>query len=308
MDIRWLQDFLTVAETGNFTKDAQIRNVSQAAFSRRIKTLEWWLGSVLIDRNSIPARLTASGELFREQAAEIVEQIASARSTFSDAKLLRHKQVRVALVFSLATGRLPDWWTNWSKTIDPDTICSVVTGNVHESVAALMTGSVDLLICHQSQHIQITLSEDQYDHVTIDRETLAPYASPFLAAELKGVFPGRKGTPVPLLMYTRKCSFARVVDTIIENAPQKLFGRTVLKTETPSVLRSMAIAGHGIAWLTDCLVDEMPGALRRVDSGGWSANLEIVAWRDKSASFPALDQLWTQLHSEASNGRKRLVK
>lgn len=305
MDIRWLEDFLTVAETGNFTKAAQIRNVSQAAFSRRIKTLEWWLGTALIDRNSIPARLTAKGELFREQAAEIIEQITSARSAFSDAKLLRHKQVRVALVFSLATGRLPDWWTNWSKNIDPDTICSVVTGNVHESVAALMTGSVDLLICHQSEHIQVALSEDQYDHVTIDRETLAPYASPSLAGQLKGVFPGKKGAPIPLLMYTRKCSFARVIDTIIENAPQKLFGRTVLKTETPSVLRAMAVAGHGVAWLTDCLANEMPGALRRVDSGSWTADLEIVAWRDKNASFPALDRLWAELCSDTSGRRRK---
>ena len=308
MDIRWLEDFLIVAETGNFTKAAQMRNVSQAAFSRRIKTLEWWLGTDLIDRNSVPTRLTASGELFREQAAEIIERIASARSTFNDAKSLRHKQVRVALVFSLATGRLPDWWNGWSKNIDPGTICSVVTGNVHESVAALMTGSVDMLLCHQSQHIPITLSEDQYDHVTIEKETLAPYASPTLAAELKGIFPGKKGAPVPLLMYTRKCSFARVVDTIIENAPQKLFGRTVLRTETPSVLRSMAVAGHGVAWLTDCLANEMPGALRRVDSNSWTANLEIVAWRDKAVSFPALDKLWAQLGSDASIGRRRIAK
>ena len=191
------------------------------------------------------------------------------------------------------------------KNIDPDTICSVVTGNVHESVAALMTGSVDLLICHQSEHIQVALSEDQYDHVTIDRETLAPYASPSLAGQLKGVFPGKKGAPIPLLMYTRKCSFARVIDTIIENAPQKLFGRTVLKTETPSVLRAMAVAGHGVAWLTDCLANEMPGALRRVDSGSWTADLEIVAWRDKNASFPALDRLWAELCSDTSGRRRK---
>ncbi|MGL4976364.1 MAG: LysR family transcriptional regulator, partial [Bosea sp. (in: a-proteobacteria)] len=40
MDIRWLQDFLTVAETGNFTRAAERRNASQAAFSRRIQSLE----------------------------------------------------------------------------------------------------------------------------------------------------------------------------------------------------------------------------------------------------------------------------
>lgn len=36
MDIGWLQDFLTLAETRNFTKAGERRNSSQAAFSRRI--------------------------------------------------------------------------------------------------------------------------------------------------------------------------------------------------------------------------------------------------------------------------------
>lgn len=30
MEIRWLQDFLVVAETGNFTRAAAMRNTSQA--------------------------------------------------------------------------------------------------------------------------------------------------------------------------------------------------------------------------------------------------------------------------------------
>ena len=48
MELRWLQDFLMVAETGNFTRAAEKRNTSQAAFSRRIKSLEAWLGFDLI--------------------------------------------------------------------------------------------------------------------------------------------------------------------------------------------------------------------------------------------------------------------
>src|SRR5882757_7246575 len=104
MDLSWLHDFLTVAETGSFTEAAKLRNLSQPAFSRRIRTLEWWLGTDLIDRGVTPTRLTANGELFRVQAAEIIEQIADARSALGGAKVLRHKQLRVGLVFSLATG------------------------------------------------------------------------------------------------------------------------------------------------------------------------------------------------------------
>src|SRR6478752_4234102 len=77
MELRWLQDFLMVAETGNFTRAAERRNTSQAAFSRRIKSLEAWLGFDLIDRSVYPTQLTSQGEQFREHAGELLRPYAS---------------------------------------------------------------------------------------------------------------------------------------------------------------------------------------------------------------------------------------
>ena len=65
MDIRWLQDFLSLAEAGHFTAAADSRHSSQPAFSRRIQSLEAWLGVELIDRSRYPTVLTPAGERFR---------------------------------------------------------------------------------------------------------------------------------------------------------------------------------------------------------------------------------------------------
>lgn len=46
MDIKWIEDFLVLAEQGSFTKAAETRFVTQPAFSRRIRSLETWLGEV----------------------------------------------------------------------------------------------------------------------------------------------------------------------------------------------------------------------------------------------------------------------
>ncbi len=54
MDLRWFQDFLTLAECGQFTTAAELRHVSQSAFSRRIQSLETWAGAALIDRAAFP--------------------------------------------------------------------------------------------------------------------------------------------------------------------------------------------------------------------------------------------------------------
>ena len=48
MDLQWLEDFLTLAETRSFSRSAELRGVTQSAFSRRIRALEEWLGTGLL--------------------------------------------------------------------------------------------------------------------------------------------------------------------------------------------------------------------------------------------------------------------
>jgi LysR family transcriptional regulator, hypochlorite-specific transcription factor HypT len=296
--IRWLQDFLTVAETGNFTRAAQLRNLSQAAFSRHIKALELWLGASLIDRTSFPTRLTPDGELFRERALELVAQIDETRLSLTGTRIGRRNQIRIAVPHSLLTGRLPAWWTAWSKKTGPGVLWSVESGNVHEIVPALVTGNIDLLLCYETVHAPILLPSDRYDHIMIGTETLAPYASAASVAQKRYQFPGRKNSPVPLLMYSKNAIFAREVDAIIEKAPQKLVGQTLMETETAEVLEAMAAADHGVAWLPECVAKRAPrGTLERVGSSDWSTSLGIIGYRDKNNSNPALERLWNLLLS-----------
>ena len=66
METKWLEDFISLAETRSFSRSAELRHVTQPAFSRRIQSLEAWLGADLIDRTSYPTSLTPSGEVFYE--------------------------------------------------------------------------------------------------------------------------------------------------------------------------------------------------------------------------------------------------
>ena len=69
MNLIWLEDFLALAATGNFSRAAEDRHSSQPAFSRRIRALEEWLGAELFDRSTQPAQLTEVGEWFRRRGA-----------------------------------------------------------------------------------------------------------------------------------------------------------------------------------------------------------------------------------------------
>ena len=58
MDIKWLEDFLSLVQTRNFSRSAQERHVTQSALSRRIQALEAWVGADLVDRSTYPLALT----------------------------------------------------------------------------------------------------------------------------------------------------------------------------------------------------------------------------------------------------------
>ena len=113
METRWLEDFLVLAETGSFTRSAELRHLTQPAFSRRIKALENWLGADLIDRTTWPTRLTPAGELLQEKARLLVGELSSTRS------LLRGLQQADAATLTLAVP--PTFWvgdaavTSWGN-------------------------------------------------------------------------------------------------------------------------------------------------------------------------------------------------
>ena len=80
METKWLEDFLSLAETRSFSRAAADRHITQSAFSRRIMALEGWLGAELIDRSVHPSTLTSAGWLFRRIAADLLRDAYAARS------------------------------------------------------------------------------------------------------------------------------------------------------------------------------------------------------------------------------------
>lgn len=69
-----LQYFVSIAETGSFTKSALHNNVAQSALSRRVRDLEVEMGTALFYRNGRGVVLTEAGETFLTAARAILAQ------------------------------------------------------------------------------------------------------------------------------------------------------------------------------------------------------------------------------------------
>jgi DNA-binding transcriptional LysR family regulator len=274
-----------------------MRNVSQAAFSRRIQALEQWLGAKLIDRAAFPTRLTPAGERFRKVAMGLLNQIADARAEIGDAPSRNH--VRIALPYALASTRLPLWWPHWS--VQGALTCSLEVGNVHDTVSALSAGSVDVLICFQQAMHPIQLDAARFDRHEVGVEMVRPYALRGFIEVAGNALPGSTPKPLPLLMYSPSGYFARVVDSALEQAQQQLHGYRAFESEMSDVLGDLAAQGMGIAWLSDSSFQSgrLPN-LVAVGDGQWDIEVSIVAYRAKANGRGVVGQLWERIRETAA--------
>ena len=60
MDMQWLDDVLLLLEEGNMTRAAARRNITQPAFSRRIRGFEDWLGVTVLQRGTNRVDISAA--------------------------------------------------------------------------------------------------------------------------------------------------------------------------------------------------------------------------------------------------------
>jgi LysR family transcriptional regulator, nitrogen assimilation regulatory protein len=81
-----LHYFVSIAETGSFTKSALQNNIAQSALSRRVRDVETEMGVQLFYRNGRGVLLTEVGETF----------LARARGILADMESLRQEMARTA--------------------------------------------------------------------------------------------------------------------------------------------------------------------------------------------------------------------
>ena len=79
MELRQIQYFCAVVETGSFTRAAEKTLVSQSAISQQVKALETEFGFELLHRHGRSFDVTPAGELFARKASNLLEQLEDAR-------------------------------------------------------------------------------------------------------------------------------------------------------------------------------------------------------------------------------------
>ncbi|RXZ30990.1 LysR family transcriptional regulator [Oxalobacteraceae bacterium CAVE-383] len=292
MDIKWIEDFLSLAQTRNFSRSAENRAVTQPAFSRRIRALEAWVGADLIDRSTYPLTLTPAGKLFSDSARDAMRLLDDSRSLLrgqrADANMLR-----IAAGHTLSLNFFP-LWIESIRARHGEIRARILPTNVHDSVLSLVEGNCDLLLCYHHPELPVELDPARYGHVCLGAEVVMPMSIPDRGGNPMFALPGSKRAPTPALSFTGGSFFGQVVNLIRSKAKQASHLSAVHESDLAELLKTMALAGHGLAWLPESSIarERADGKLVRAGGDEWTVKLEIRLFRAYANTNPGLNALW----------------
>ena len=304
MELYWLQDFLALVRTGNFSRAAMERHVTQSAFSRRIQALEEWVGAPLFDRSAHPVELTSTGQQLLPIAVGSVEPLldfrASIRSHAADAA----PTVTFLMPTACSAGIFPALLARLNREMGP----LVGRGSVKpidEVGERYAAGEADLALSYRHPALPRPAGFDELDAIEIGDEPMIPVCAPQRRGTPGYGLPASLGTPLVYLPYGRSSFIGRAVDDevarrVAEVRVQKLFEDPLI-----FVLKELALQGMGVAWLPRSTIERNlgDGSLVRVAGADWDIPLTVELLRRKKRLSDAAEAVWTLLAQGAAPPR-----
>ena len=295
MNLSWLEDFLTLAASGNFSRAAEERHMTQPAFSRRIRALEEWLGTDLFDRSGQPAKLTATGEWLRSAAQDLLARAARIPGEARAVAEANSATLRFAATHALSFTFLPGWLRGLESRlhVGPMTLVADVFARCE---AMLLQSQTQFVLTHAHAHSSSELHARAYPFKCVGADVLVPVSAPDDTGHRPrhSLDHATADSPVQLLSYSPESGIGRILRDVRGRALDACPTHSVLKAHTASVLRTMVLDGRGMAWLPRSLIAEdlSTGRLLEAASHEWHVDMDIRLYRDRSPLGAAAEEFW----------------
>lgn len=300
MHIRWLEDFVCLAQAGSLARAAELRNVTPPAFGRRMQALEAWAGAPLIDRSVFPVRLTEEGRQFLEAAQSALRTLDDARTSLRTAQRTDASTIVIATGKTLSRSMMPPWLSSLREALRDDPVAArfrtrVSTFPMHDALAMFTEGDADFLLCYSPRDLPVVLDDMRYAFHPVGEERLVcvsaanPSGGPLFRLEGRGKLP-----PVPTIAYAETLTLGRIVGQ--EIARRKLGNRIdiIAVSDFAESVHEMVRQRMGLAWLPARLIadDLYAGRLVRAESGHADLVVEVRLYRPCTPVRPLAEAFW----------------
>ncbi len=294
MELKWLDDYIALVELGSFSKAAEARFVTQPAFSRRIRSLEGWLGVSLVDRNQPPTALTLAGQAFAEQARLLSGQILAVRHQMQDINAARAQLVIISQQ-ALAVSFFPSWMQTL-EALSGGALIKVETGHLPDNIQSFLAGDGDFLLCYSSKEISAQLGRDDVESLQVGVDQFIPVTA--LDAQGQPRYGQSTTETLKLVAHPTESFFGHILQhdclpRLIDEQPVEIACENALS----EALKALVQQGYGMAWLPRSLVRREldNGELQPLSEAYPRVDLTIRLYRLRQPRSQSARQFWEYL-------------
>ncbi|WP_087005808.1 LysR family transcriptional regulator [Rhizobium sullae] len=294
MDTAWLADLRALAETLNFSRAAELRNITQPAFGRRIRALEDWSGTPLVDRSTHRLKITPAGEIVLSAAADVLQRIERARH-----ELEQTRAASATLTFAATHALSFTFFPGWVQSLGSSTTTvpiRLLSDNMNECEKMMADGRAQFLLCHHHPDSEIRLHDTDFKHVELASDLLIPVAMRSDSGEPAYKLPGTLEDPVPHIAFDEKSGMGRILAATIPTRAGHLKLVRVFTSHLAMVLKALAMEGKGVAWIPQSLAAAelvSDGKLAIAGDEEWTVAVKIVLIRPRTRMTELAEQFWS---------------
>lgn len=151
----WLEHFVVLARTRNFTRAAEELHMSQSSLSRSIQRLEEQMNRALFERKPREVILTEAGELLLEKAKAILRDVDDL--LFEISQVGRKARIRLGVIPTIAPYFLPGFLGDFCETF-PEIAVTVQEDTTEHLIRRCEHGEIDLVVLAlpvEVRHLQV---------------------------------------------------------------------------------------------------------------------------------------------------------
>lgn len=230
LDIDQLRTFIAIAETGSFTKAAEVVNKTQSAVSMQMKRLEERIERPIFARDGRANKLTEDGTRLLDYARRLVKLNVETVAAFSDEAL--SGRVRLGVPDDYADRYLPEIMARFSRAY-PSVELTVICEPSFDLLERIDVNEIDLAI--------VTNCESKRAAETFRRERLLWVTSNRHSTHLE--------EPLPLALGRPTCSWRRIAVERLESVGRPY--RVLYSSSNAGAVAAAVLAGLAVSVLAE---------------------------------------------------------
>lgn len=280
LDLDQLHTFITIADTGSFTRAAEEVHRTQSAVSMQMRRLEERIGKPLFEKDGRMNRLTEEGDRLLSYARRMLRLNRETLAAFDDSSL--EGQVRIGTPDDYADRFLPEIMGRFARS-NPRVELSVVCEPTINLAELIRRGHLDIAL--------VTQCDDVRPSEIVRKEPLLWVTSASHSVHQEEILPMAFGRPT--------CQWRRVATDTLHRMGRE--HRILFTSWSATVIIAAVLSGLAVSVLPECALRPGMRVLGEADGFGPLPDINIGILRGHTSKADIVDALARHIAESLDN-------